>query len=108
VAQIRNNYPNYVTGIDEIYPNFAMLVACFLKVLLKSVHKYFDMEDKGQHTIIKNGNKKAGVLSRAPADDLYFTPEMVDRIKESQQEIKDGKGIVLRTQEELSTFFDTL
>lgn len=66
------------------------------------------MADKDQHMIIKKGNKKAGVPVPISADDLYFTSEMIARIKESRQEIKDGKGTVIRTKEELNTFFDTL
>ncbi|RYY07372.1 MAG: hypothetical protein EOP43_03470 [Sphingobacteriaceae bacterium] len=69
---------------------------------------FFDMADKGQNVVIKRGNKQAYVLTPVSADDLYFTPEMVARIKESRQEIKDGKGIVIKTKEELNTFFDTL
>lgn len=69
---------------------------------------FFNLADKGQHIVIKRGSKQAYVLTPVSADDLYFTPEMVDRIKESQQEIKGGKGIVIKTKEELTTFFDTL
>jgi hypothetical protein len=69
---------------------------------------FFDLADKGQNVVIKRGSKQAYVLTPVSTDDLYFTHEMVDRIKESQQEIKDSKGIVIKTKEELNTFFDTL
>ncbi|WP_198170314.1 hypothetical protein [Mucilaginibacter arboris] len=69
---------------------------------------FFDMADKGHDIVIKRGSKQAYVLIPVSADDLYFTPEMIARIKESQQQIKDGKGIVVGTKEELNTFFDTL
>ena len=69
---------------------------------------FFDLADKGQNVVIKRGSKQAYVLTPVSTDDLYFTPEMVARIKESQQEIKDGRGIVIRTKEEMNTFFDTL
>lgn len=69
---------------------------------------FFDLADKGQNIVIKRGSKQAYVLTPVSADDLYFTPEMVSRIKEAQQQIKDGKGIVIKTKEELNTFFDTL
>lgn len=66
------------------------------------------MADKGQKVVIKRGNKQAYVLTPVSGDDLYFTPEMVQRIKESRQQIKAGKGIVIKTKEELDTYFDTL
>jgi hypothetical protein len=69
---------------------------------------FFDMADKGQHIVIKRGTKQAYVLTPVSADDLYFTPEMITRIKESQQQIKDGKGIIIKTKEELNIFFDKL
>ena len=69
---------------------------------------FFDMADNGQKIVIKRGSKQAYVLTPVSTDDLYFTPEMISRIKESQQEIKDGKGIVIKTKEELNTFFDSL
>lgn len=66
------------------------------------------MADKGQNIVIKRGSKQADVLTPVSAEDLYFTPEMIARIKESWQQIKDGKVIVIKTKEELNTFFDML
>lgn len=69
---------------------------------------FFDMADNGQKIIIKRGNKQAYVLTPISQDDLYFTPEMIERIKESQKEIREGKSIVIKTKEELDNFFDNL
>lgn len=69
---------------------------------------YFDLADKGQKVIIKRGSKQAYVLTPVSNDDLYFTQEMVQRIKESQQEIKEGKYTEIKTKEELKNFFDSL
>ena len=66
------------------------------------------MADNGQKIVIKRGSKQAYVLTPVSTDDLYFTSEMIARIKESQQEIRDGKGIVIKTKGELNTFFDSL
>lgn len=54
-----------------------------------NVKFFFYMADNGQKIVIKRRNKQAYVLTPISADDLYFTPEMVNRIKESQQEIKE-------------------
>ena len=67
---------------------------------------FFDMADNGQKIVIKRGSKQAYVLTSVSTDDLYFTSEMIARIKESQQEIRDGKSIVVKTKEELNTTKD--
>lgn len=69
---------------------------------------FFDIADQGQKVVIKRGNKQAYVLTPINEDDLYFTPEMVQRIKESQQQIKEGKSTTIRSKEELKAFFDSL
>jgi hypothetical protein len=69
---------------------------------------FFDMADNGQKIIIKRGSKQAYVLTPVSTDDLYFTSEMVARIKQAQQEVKDGKSVVLKTKEELNNFFENL
>ena len=70
--------------------------------------EYMDKADNGEQIIVQRGRNKAYFLTPVTADDLYFTPEMLALIKESQQEIIDGKGIVVKTKEELTTFLDSL
>ena len=69
---------------------------------------FFDMADNGQKIVIKRGSKQAYVLTPVSTDDLYFSSEMVARIKASQQEIKVGKSIVLKTKKDLDEFFEKL
>ena len=69
---------------------------------------FFDMADSGRKIVIKRGSKQAYVLIPVSTDDLYFTSEMIAKIKESQQEIIDGKSIVLKTKEDLDNFFESL
>lgn len=69
---------------------------------------FFDMADNGQKIVIKRGSKQAYVLTPVSQDDLYFTPQMIDRIKESQKEIREGKSITIKKKEELDAFFDNL
>ena len=66
------------------------------------------MADNGQKIVIRRGSKQAYVLTPVSTDDLYFSTEMIARIKESQQEIKEGKSIVLKTKEDLDNFFESL
>jgi len=69
---------------------------------------FFDMADKGQKIVIKRGSKQAYVLTPVSPDDLYFTSEMIQRIRESQQEIKEGKSVTIKTKEDLDKFFEGL
>ena len=69
---------------------------------------FFDLADKGQKVIIRRGSKQAYVLTPISSEDLYFSSEMVQRIKESQEEIKEGKYIEINSKEELKKFFDEL
>lgn len=69
---------------------------------------FFDMADKGQRVVIKRGSKQAYVLTPVSADDLYFTPEMVQRIKKSQQEIKEGNFTSFNNADELDKFIRSL
>lgn len=62
------------------------------------------MADNGQKIVIKRDSKQAYVLTPISADDLYFTPEMVKRIKESQQEIQEGKFTSFKSVDELDKF----
>lgn len=69
---------------------------------------FFDLADSGEKVVIKRGRKQAYVLTPVSEDDLYFTPEMINRIKESEQEIIDGKGISFNTTEELDQYLRSL
>lgn len=66
------------------------------------------MADKGEKVVIKRGGKQAYVLTPVSDDDMYFTPKMVQRIKDSEQEVKEGKGITIKTKEDLDAYFDSL
>lgn len=69
---------------------------------------FFELADTGKRIVIRRGRKQAYVLTPVSEDDLYFTPEMIKRIKDAQQEIKEGKYTVVNTKEELDAFFDNL
>jgi len=48
------------------------------------------------------------VLTPVSEDDLYFTPELIERIQQAQKEILEGKSTVVKTKGELDAFFDSL
>lgn len=51
----------------------------------------FELADKGEKIVIRRGDKQAYVLTPIDDDDLYFTPEMLDKIEKSIQQVKEGK-----------------
>ena len=69
---------------------------------------FSELADKGAKVVIRRGREQTYVLTPVSEDDLYFTPEMIQRIKDAQQEIKEGKSTVIKSKEELDAFFDSL
>ena len=69
---------------------------------------FFDMVDKGKKVVIRRGSKKAYVLTPISINDLYFSEEMIQRIKDAEQEIKQGKGIIIKSKQDLDAYFDSL
>lgn len=66
-----------------------------------------DLADKGQNVVIRRGNK-AYTLTPITEEDLCFTPEVLERIDESLQQVKEGKVHSFDNVEELDRFLDTL
>ena len=69
---------------------------------------FFDLADQGVKVIIKRGNKQAYVLTPVDEDNVYFIPAMVQRIKESQEQIRQGLSTTVQNKTELDTFFKNL
>jgi hypothetical protein len=69
---------------------------------------FFDMADKGEKVVIRRGRKQTYVLTPVSEDDLYFSPEMIQRIKDAQQEIKEGKSISFDSVDEMDKYFLSL
>ena len=67
-----------------------------------------DRADNGEQIIVQRGKNKAYSITPVTEDDLYFTPEMLARIDQSIQQAKDGKGVSIKSKEELKTFLDAL
>lgn len=72
-------------------------------------HKhYFERADRGDKIVITRGTRQAYLLEPISEDDLYFTPEMIQQIKDAQQEIKEGKVTSFNSIDEMNKFFDSL
>lgn len=69
---------------------------------------FFELADKGEKVVIRRGRKQTYVLTPISEDDLYFSPEMIQRIKDAQQEIKEGKSISFDSVDEMDKYFQSL
>ncbi|MDR3250141.1 MAG: hypothetical protein LBT42_00550 [Tannerella sp.] len=69
---------------------------------------FFDMADSGKQIVIKRGGKQAYTLTPVNDDDMYFTPEMTEKIKHSLQQAKEGKVTGVASIEELHNLLDSL
>jgi len=69
---------------------------------------FFELADKGEKVVIRRGRKQTYVLTPISENDLYLSPEMIQRIKKSQQEIKEGKSVSFNSVDEMDKYFQAL
>jgi hypothetical protein len=77
------------------------------KEFLNRPKAFFDLAVQGVQIMIKRGRNHFA-LTPVEDKDTYFTPEAIARIKESQQQAREGKVTKLKTEEELLKFLDAL
>lgn len=64
--------------------------------------KYFERVDKGERVIVQRGKDKSYALTPVSEGDLYFTAEMVEKLKQSILEVKNGDTKKISTSKEIS------
>jgi hypothetical protein len=69
---------------------------------------FFDMADGGAQVVIRRGRKQAYALTPVDEDDLYFTPEMLEKIDRSIRQAKEGKLTSVSSLEELHKLLNSL
>ena len=70
--------------------------------------QYLNCIDSGEQVIVKRGKNKAYAIRSATEDDLYFTPEMLEKIEQAMIQAEQGEGIVCNTYEKSLKFLDSL
>ena len=63
---------------------------------------YFDKADNGEQIIVQRGKDKSYALTPIREDDIYFNQKMVERIKKSAKQARDGKYIEISSSEEIN------
>lgn len=64
--------------------------------------KYLEKVDKGEHIIVQRAKDKAYTLTPVSENDMYFNAEMVDKIKQSILEVRQGEVQKISTSKEIS------
>ncbi|WP_027472074.1 prevent-host-death protein [Saccharicrinis fermentans] len=64
--------------------------------------KYFERADSGEQIIVQRGKDKSYALTPVNEDDIYFNAEMLQKIKQSIEEVKQGKVKQVTTPEGIS------
>lgn len=70
--------------------------------------KYLDKADGGEQIIVQRGKDKAYKLTPVDEEDMYFTPRMIERIRESIEQAKQGKVRSVSNKKELLDLLDNL
>lgn len=52
---------------------------------------FLDLADKGEQIVIRRRSKQAYLLTPINDDDLFFTPEMLEKVDNSVRQAKNGK-----------------
>lgn len=63
---------------------------------------YFEKADKGEQIIVQRGANKSYALTPINEDDVYFSSEMVKKIKLSAEQAKNGEVKRVTSSEEIN------
>lgn len=70
--------------------------------------QYLDMVDNGEQIVVSRGKRRKYVLTPVSDEDMYFSPEMVQKIERSKEQIKKGKVTKIKGAGELDKFLESL
>jgi prevent-host-death family protein len=63
--------------------------------------EYFERVDKGEQIIVQRGKDKAYALTPIETDDLFFNVDMLEKLKQSLSEVKNGEEKTITTPKEI-------
>ncbi len=70
--------------------------------------EYMDRADSGEQIIIQRGKNKAYSITPVTEEDVYFSPQMIEKIKKSIQQAEEGKVTRIEGKAGLDQFLDSL
>ncbi len=67
-----------------------------------------DMADNGEQFIIQRGKHKAYSITPVLKDDLYFSPQLIEKIRKALKQAEEGKVTRVSGKPALEQFLDAL
>lgn len=98
----------------ELNVELSMFVPCWYTLKFKDMlvissrefrqnqRLYFEKADKGEQIIVQRGKDKSYALTPVNEDDVYFSAEMVKKIKQSAEQAKNGEVKTITSSEEIN------
>ena len=74
----------------------------------ENIKDYFEIADKGSQIIIKRGRKQAYILTPVSDDDFVPSPELLAKLDNIRQQVRNGEYTECNTWEESKKFLDSL
>ena len=62
---------------------------------------YFDKADQGEQIIVQRGRDKSYALTPIGKDDIYFNERMIERIKKSAKQARNGEYTEISSTEDI-------
>jgi len=69
---------------------------------------YFDIADNGMQVVIKRGRKQSYILTPVEQDDFVVTPELLEKLDNIRQTVKNGEYKEFNTVDEALKHLDSL
>ena len=73
----------------------------------KNMASSFDLVDAGSMCLSTEGARRC-MPSSLEDDDLTITPAMAAKIEKARKEYREGKGVSLKTHEDIDKYFESL
>ena len=67
----------------------------------------FDRVDAGEKVFIRR-KKQLYTIVPVEDDEMEITPALAEKIEKARQEYREGKGVALKTREDIEKWFDSL
>ena len=70
--------------------------------------EYMNLADNGEQIIIQRGKNKAYSITPVLKDDLYFSPQLLEKIRKALKDAEEGKVTRVSGKPVLELFLDAL
>lgn len=97
-----------VVSLQPKNKSYLIMTALTFSDFRKNMASSFDLVDAGEHVFINRGSKKMYAIIAVDDDDLTITPAMAAKIEKARKEYKEGKGVSLKTHEDIDKYFESL